>query len=97
MILCMALQGRHKTLDKHVKRSVAWLEDIPYVTKVVLGFSENCRHRYAPGSLKYKRNVRGGFKMNAYSGKGVTDIFVKIEPIEQREHVKMLMVQKFGE
>lgn len=93
----MALQGRHKTLDKHVKRSVTWLEANPYVTKVVLGFSENCRHRYAPGHLRCKQNVRGGFKLNAYSGLGVTDIFVKIEPIEQRDAVRELIVKRFGE
>lgn len=93
----MALQGRHKTLDKHVKRSVAWLETIPSVTKVVLGFSENCRHRYAPGHLRFKQNARGGFKMNAYSGTGVTDIFVKIDPLVDRDNVKQLILNKFGE
>lgn len=93
----MALQGRHKTLDKHVKRSVAWLETIPSITKVVLGFSENCRHRYAPGHIRCKQNVRGGIKVNAYSGLGVTDIFIKIDPIEEREMVRELILDRFGE
>jgi hypothetical protein len=92
----MGLQGRHKTLDAHVKRSVLWLEKIPYVTKVVLGFSESCRHRYAPGQLRFRANVRGGIKVNAYSGRGVTDIFVRIDPIDMRDQVIELLQRKFG-
>ncbi len=93
----MGLHGRHTTLDKHVKRSVAWLETIPFVKKVVLGFSESCRHRYSPGHLRFRMNVRGGFKVNAYSGNGVTDMFIKIEPIEERDRVKYMIEERFGE
>lgn len=93
----MALQGRHTSLDKHVKRSVAWIEAIPAVTKVVLGFSESCRHRYAPGHIRFKMNVRGGIKVNAYSGNGVTDIFIKIDPIEDRDVIKQMIVDRFGD
>lgn len=93
----MTLQGRHKSLDKHVKRSVAWIEGIASVTKVVLGFSESCRHRYPPGHIRFKMNVRGGFKVNAYSGRGVTDIFIKIDPIEDREQVREMIIKRFGD
>lgn len=93
----MALQGRHKSLDKHVKRSVLWIESIPSVTKVVLGFSEACRHRYPPGHIRFKMNVRGGFKVNAYSGTGVTDIYIKVDPIAEREYVVALLTKRFGE
>jgi hypothetical protein len=93
----MTLQGRHKSLDKHVKPNIAWIESIPSVTKVVLGFSESCRHRYAPGHIRFKTNVRGGIKINAYSGRGVTDIFIKIDPIEDRELVKAMILDRFGD
>jgi hypothetical protein len=97
LYLRMALQGRHTTLDKHVKRSVAWIESIPAVNKVVLGFSESCRHRYPPGHIRFKMNVRGGIKVNAYSGRGVTDIFIKVDPISERDDVKQKIANRFGE
>lgn len=93
----MAIHGRHTTLDKHVKRSITWLESIHSVTKIVLGFSESCRHRYPPGYLRFKMNVRGGFKINAYSGRGVTDIFIKVDPITDRDLVKSMIAARFGD
>ena len=93
----MTLQGRHRTLDKHVKRSIAWIAGVAGVSKIVLGFSESCRHRYPPGHIRFRVNVSGGFKVNAYSGKGVTDIFIKVDPIEERELVKALIIKRFGE
>lgn len=82
------MKGRHKSVDKHLKKNIQWLEKVPSVTKVVLGISEACRHRYAPGYLRFKMDVEGGVKMNGYSGNGVMDIFVRIDPIEEREAVK---------
>ncbi len=91
----MSLQGKHQSMDKDLKRSVKWLETIPVVKKVVLGFSEACRHKYSPGCIRFKMNVNGGIKANGYSGKGVTDLFIKIDPIEKREIFKALLLKKF--
>lgn len=89
------MRGRHKSLDKHLKHSIHWLEQQPGVTKVVLGISESCRHRYSPGHLRFKMDVDGGIKINAYSGNGVMDIFVRIDPISQREVIKARLLEKF--
>ena len=91
----MGLQGRHKSLDKELKRSVLWLESIPAVKKVVLGFSENCRHKYSPGVVRFKNEVPGGIKVNGYAGFGVVDMFIKIEPIEEVENVKAQILKKY--
>ena len=73
------------------------MENIPSVKKVVLGFSEACRHKYSPGHVRFKMDVDGGFKVNTYSGKGVTDAFVRIDPISEKEAVKNMILKRFGD
>lgn len=87
--------GKHQSMDKTIKRSVRWLEKQSAVTKIVLGFSEACRHKFSPGTLRFKLDVDGGIKINAYSGTGVTDIFVKITPISEREVIKQKIAEKW--
>ena len=65
------------------------------MTKVVLGFSKACRHRYSPGIIRHRNDVDGGIKVNGYSGNGVMDIFIRISPIEERENIKKLIAKKF--
>lgn len=88
--------SKHQTLDSHVKKNVEWVESLPCVTKIVIGISESCRHKYPPGHLRCKRDVDGGIKINAYSGKGVTDLFLKIDPISEREAVKAAIEKRFA-
>jgi len=90
------INGRHTSLDKHVKINIKWIEHIVEVKKIILGFSEACRHKYPPGHIRFKSDVEGGIKVNAYSGKGVTDIFIKIEPITAREAVKQKIALRFN-
>lgn len=87
--------GRHQSLDKHVKRNMEWVKKLTSVSKVVIGISESCQHKYPPGHIRFKMDVSGGIKVNAYSGRGVTDIFIKIDPIEDREAVKESIAQRF--
>lgn len=89
------IMSKHKSLDAHVKRNVQWIEELPAVTKIVIGISESCRHKYAPGHIRFKRDVDGGIKVNAYSGMGVTDLFIKIDPISEREAVKKAIQKRF--
>lgn len=88
--------GRHQSLDSHVKKNLQWLQGLPGVTKVVIGISESCRHRFPPGYIRFKLEVEGGIKINAYSGNGVTDLFVKIDPISERENVKIALAKRFN-
>jgi hypothetical protein len=88
--------SRHKSLDSHVKQNMDWVKTLPGVSKVIIGFSEACRHKYPPGHIRFKMDVDGGFKINAYSGNGVTDLYVKIDPITQREHIKALILNRFN-
>lgn len=88
-------KGRHKTLDKHLKGHVLWVENLSGVKKVILGISEPCRHKYPPGHIRFKTDVEGGFKVNGYSGVGVIDIFIKVEPIEIRDSIKDRIAERF--
>lgn len=89
------MKGRHKSVDKHIKNHILWIENLPSVQKVVLGISEACRHKYPPGHIRFKMDVEGGIKVNGYSGTGVTDIFIKIDPISERENVKNKILERF--
>lgn len=91
----MIVKGRHKSIDKHLKSHILWVEHIPGVQKVVLGISEACRHKYPPGHIRFKSDVDGGIKVNCYSGKGITDVFIKIEPISRREEIKKMIEERF--
>lgn len=87
--------GRHQSLDNHVKKNMLWIQKLPAVSKIVIGFSESCQHKYSPGHIRFKMDVNGGIKVNAYSGNGVTDIFIKIDPISEREAVKNQIQKRF--
>ena len=89
------MKGRHTSLDKHLKKNILWTEGLPSVQKVVLGISEACRHKYPPGHIRFKMDVEGGIKINGYSGTGVIDIFIKIDPISAREGVKAKLAKRF--
>ena len=89
------MKGRHTSIDKSLKRTIKWLENEPCVTRIVLGLSEACRHKFPPGHIKVKMDVDAGIKLNAYSGKGITDIFIKIEPITARDTLKDKIRCKF--
>lgn len=90
------MKGHHTSVDKHLKSNILWLEQVPGVKKVVLGISEACRHKYPPGHIRFKMDVDGGIKITGYSGTGVMDIFVKIDPISARDAVKTKIAERFN-
>ena len=91
------MKGKHKTLQKDLKRSVLWLEKQPNVNKVILSFTECCRHKYPPGYIRCKQELEGGLTANGYSGTGVTDLFIRVTPATAIKEVKALILKKFPE
>lgn len=87
--------GKHKTMDKELKRSIDLLSKNQYISKIVLGRVEGARHSFPPGHIRYKSTVRGGIKINGYSGNGVMDIFIKIEPIEKIKEIIDLIGERY--
>lgn len=90
------MKGKHKTLEKDLKRSVLWLEKQPGVNKVILGFSECCRHKYPPGHIRCKKISSGGITANGYSGTGVTDLFIRITPATAIASIQAIILKKFS-
>lgn len=89
------MYGKHKTLDKSLKRSIKHVKKLEGVKKIILGFSESCRHKYPPGHIKIRARIEGGLKANAYSGKGVTDIFIRISPSNLIDSVILQIEENF--
>lgn len=87
-------RGRHKSVDKELKPSLAWLESQPIVKKVVLGLCESARHSYSPGTLRYQMDAPGGIKVKAYGGNGVIDMFVKVGA-DDKEALLGLMTERW--
>jgi len=87
-------RGRHKSAGNDLDRSIRWLESQDIVKKVILGFTESCRHKYSPGHLRFKSDVSGGIKVNGYSGNGVVDLFIRAES-EDIEKIKEKITEKF--
>ena len=88
--------AKHKSLGKELKRSMDWLAKFDSITKIVLGRVEACRHKYSPGHVRTQMNKDGGIAVKGYSGNGVMDIFIRINPIEDRDHIKQRIDEKFG-
>ncbi len=89
------MKGKHTSIDKHLKKNILWIETLPSVQKVVIGISEACRHKYSPGFIRFKSDVDGGIKVIGYSGNGVMDIFIRIDPISDREWIKQKIALRF--
>lgn len=86
----MSKMGKHTSMGKELKRSVKRLESLPYVDKIVLGRAEAARHTFAPGTLRYKFDSPGGIKVNGYTGTGVIDIYIKVDPAYHAELIEYI-------
>jgi hypothetical protein len=86
----MTKKGKHKTVDKSLRPSVAWLGRQEGVKKIILGPPEAARHAFPPGSVKYLRDERGGVRLKAYGGVGVVDFVVLIDDDKKESFLKRL-------
>jgi hypothetical protein len=81
-------RGKHKSLDPKLSRERDWLQSFNEVSTVIVGRSESCRHRYSPGTLKIQSETNNGFKMNGYSGNGVTVIYCYVHHPDHKSAVR---------
>lgn len=89
------MKGKHQSLDKSLKNNIFWIENLSEVKKVIIGYSESCRHRYSPGSIRFKIGTASGIKVFGYSGNGITDIYIKIYIVLRINFMNKLIRQKF--
>ena len=75
----MKKRGKHTSLDPNIKRSVAWLESLKEVQRVIITRTESCRHKFSPGILRVRHDAPGGFRINGYGGNCISDIFIKTD------------------
>ena len=76
------LIGRHRSVEKKLKESIKWLDSLSEVDKIILGMTENARHKFKPGSLRAKEKFGSGIFLNGYTGRGVVEIFVQTSDAE---------------
>ena len=55
-------RGKHRSLDKSLKRAVAWIEDIPEVAGVIISLTESCRHKFPAGHVRCLKDTQGGLR-----------------------------------
>ena len=73
-------RGKHSTIMKSTKKFVSKMERLG--AKVILGRPESARHRYAPGAIRFSKDIDGGIEVKAYDGKGVRKIFIRTDDKE---------------
>ncbi len=86
---------KHTSACNDLDRSLRWIEGLPIVNKIILGFTENCRHRYTPGHVRVQMDCRGGVKAIGYSGNGIINFFIRVEP-DHLETLKKEITERFA-
>lgn len=75
-------RGKHETVHRDARRAVAWLDDQPEVSKVILGpfkpgSGRGGRHT---GCLVFRAEVPAGLKLHAVTGEGLLELIVLAPP-----------------
>lgn len=81
----MTKRGKHKSVEASLDRRLRRLASNPLIKKIILGASDNARHKFSPGTLRIQREEPNGFKVNGYSGRGVTEMYVYCDEIHKQQ------------
>lgn len=68
-------RGKHSSISKHLRKFASKMERLG--AKIILGVPESARHRYAPGTVRFSKDLDGGIEVKAYDGKGLRKIFIR--------------------
>ena len=81
-------RAKHKSIPKSLKKTMRWLEKKGI--KIVIGLSESARHSYPPGVCRIVRETEPGFKVIAYTGNGIMNLFLVVDAqdLTLREAIK---------
>lgn len=79
--------SKHQTIHKELKHNFNKLKKHPDVKNVGLGRYDNCRHKYAPGTIRYQMDTTSGFKAKGYDGSGTIDLFIYLKDMNKKEEV----------
>ncbi len=82
--------GRHTSVCPACKRSLTRLKKHHIVKKIVLGASNNCRHKFSPGTVRIQLETDAGFKINIYGGNGITTGYLYCEEKDKSQVVALL-------
>lgn len=88
-------RGKHQSFDKAMKPFMARLDASHLVKKIVLGEGEGTRHSFTPGKVKIQRQTEAGFKLKAFTDRGVMNLFVVCDKLNA-DQVRQL-IQEFVE
>lgn len=84
------MRAKHNSLDKDTRLHVEWLESLPYVRKVILGFHSGCRHPHvASGVIVAQKNTERGMRLKSYTTAGVRELHALVTHPRFREALRI--------
>jgi hypothetical protein len=89
-----AKRGRHTTVPPGLAPSIAWLDRLAAVRRLVFGPVRRLGHRYAPGTIRVRRAMPTGLDCIAYADGRLLTLFVAVER-EHAEQVARLIGERF--
>jgi hypothetical protein len=75
-------RGRHNSIPPDLKRSVAWLDGLASVRRLILGPTRRVGHHFKVGTIRVRRVLPAGLDVLAYAGGRIVTVFIATEPGE---------------